>query len=361
MKPSPAATLTLLRRILASRIFRYGFVALTLALGAEYVASQWGDIHHALSRIGALSSVLSLLFVLAALVGAMLTWRVLMAGLGSPLPLLPASRVLFVGQLGKYLPGSVWPVLAQMELAAEHQVPRHRTGAASVISMCISLLCALLTGLVTLPFTGGVAQYWWAFLIAVPMVACLYPSVLNALLKFGFKLLKRPPLEQPMTGRVIATALGWSFLSWLCYGLAIWVLMIRVGAGPAGALPLAIGAFAFAFAVGFVIVLAPAGAGFRDVLLVALISPSIGTGPATAITLVSRAATTLADVIIAGAAVVSYRHARKRGLLPAASGAGTGAGNAAVGNASAGNTAAGNAAAGNPSAGNAGEGIRLSK
>jgi glycosyltransferase 2 family protein len=312
MKPSPALALTLVKRILASRSLRYGFVALTLALGVYYIADQWNDIHRALDRIGLPASALALASVLAALVCTMLVWRILLAGLGSPLPYLTASRVLFVGQLGKYLPGSVWPVLAQMELAAEHEVPRHRTGAASIITMGLSLLCALLTGVVTLPFTGGVTQYWWAFLIAAPLVACVYPPLLSTLLRFGFKILRRAPLEQPITGRVIATAMGWSLVSWVFYGLQIWVLMIRVGARPATALPLAVGGFAFAFAVGFVIVLAPAGAGFREILLIALLSPAVGTGPATAITLVSRVATTLADVIIAGVVIVSHRLEKKR-------------------------------------------------
>jgi hypothetical protein len=40
--------------------------------------------------------------VLAALVCTMLVWRVLLAGLGSPLSVSTASRVLSVGQLGKY-------------------------------------------------------------------------------------------------------------------------------------------------------------------------------------------------------------------------------------------------------------------
>ena len=73
------------------------------------------------------NSVRSVLFVCT-----MLVWRALMAGVGSPLSVGVASRVLFIGQLGKYLPGSVWPVLAQMELASDHKVPRARTAAASV-------------------------------------------------------------------------------------------------------------------------------------------------------------------------------------------------------------------------------------
>jgi hypothetical protein len=307
----------LLNRILGSRVLRYGFVAATVALGVYYIVDQWSDIHHALDRIGLAASVLSLVCVLAALVCTMLVWRVLLAGLGSPLTAPVASRVFFVGQLGKYLPGSVWPVLAQMELATEHNVPRLRAGAASMINMGLSLLCALLTAFVTLPFTSGFTHYWWGFLVALPLLACLYPPVLNALLRFGFKILRRPALEQPLRGKVIAVAMGWSILSWICYGLHVYVQVVRLGGHPASALPLAIGAFAFSWSVGFIIILAPAGAGFREILLVALLSPAVGTGPAAAITLVSRIATTLADGVTAGAAVLSHQREKRRAKLPA--------------------------------------------
>ena len=85
MKPSPALALTLVKRILASRFLRYGFVALALALGVYYVAGQWNDIHRALDRIGLPASVLALASVLAALVCTMLVWRILLAGLVSEL------------------------------------------------------------------------------------------------------------------------------------------------------------------------------------------------------------------------------------------------------------------------------------
>lgn len=299
--------LTLAKRVLASRWIRYGFIAAALAFGVYYVVGQWHDIHHALDRIGLAASLLALLSVLFALVCSMLSWRALLAGLGSRLPFLTASRVLFVGQLGKYLPGSVWPILAQMELAAEHKVPRHRTGAVSLITMGISVLCGLLVGLVALPFTGGIGQYWWAFIVAVPMAACVYPPVLNRLLGFGFKILRRPSLEKPMTGRAVAASVGWSVLSWIFYGVQIWILMVQSGAHETSAFPLAIGTFAFAMAIGIIVIPVPAGAGLREVLIVAMLTPMVGPASATAITLVSRIVTVLGDGVVAGLAIVSYR------------------------------------------------------
>jgi hypothetical protein len=128
--------MALISRLLASRIFRFGFVALTLAFAAWYIVGHWSGIRSGLNSIGLLAALGALACVLAALVCTMLVWRALMAGLGSPLSVGVASRVVFVGQLGKYLPGSVWPVLAQIELASEHKVPRARRAADAAVHAC---------------------------------------------------------------------------------------------------------------------------------------------------------------------------------------------------------------------------------
>ena len=307
-----AALLALARAFLGSRLVRYGFVAVTIALGAYAVSRRWTDIHGALGHIGLRWSAAALAFVLAALVTSMLSWRALLTGLGSPLPVPISARIMFVGQLGKYLPGSVWPVLAQMEIATAHKVPRHRTALASVLTMLVALLTGLIIALVTLPFAGGNTPYVWAFAAAPVLLACLYPKVLN----YGFsrllKLARRPPLEHPLSARAIGISLGWSFLSWLCYGIQVWLLAVRAGAPAGRSLPVAIGAFAFAWCAGFLVILAPAGAGVRDVVMVAMLSPVLSVGPATAVVLVSRAVTIAADLITAGAAAAYYRRDKKR-------------------------------------------------
>jgi len=50
------------------------------------------------------------------------------------------------------------------------------------------------------------------------------------------------------------------------------------------------------------VVFVPVGVGVREILLVATLSPAIGTGGATAVALVSRALTTAGDLITAAAA-----------------------------------------------------------
>ena len=306
--------MALLSRIIGSRLVRYGFVVLTVAIGVWAVVADWHDIGPALGRIGLPISLASLALTLAALVASMWTWRVLLAGLGSPLKFSAAARVMFVGQLGKYLPGSVWPVLAQMEMGTAYQVPRSRAASAGLVNMPVSLLSAMLAALVTLPFTGGSTGYLW-YIAATPLLlACLHPKVLNYLLGLMFRLARRPPLEQPLTGRVIATSVAWSFLSWLLYGAALWLLAIRVGVPAGVGYPLSVGAFALGFALGFVVILAPAGAGVREVVIIAILSHPAGVtySDALAVTLVWRAVTVAGDLIVAGLAMANRRGRSER-------------------------------------------------
>jgi uncharacterized membrane protein YbhN (UPF0104 family) len=101
----------------ASRAFRWGFVAVTVALGGYAVAAQWGQVSRSLDRMGPLTVALALISVLLGALMSMQVWRALLASLGSPLPVPGTARILFLGQLGKYLPGSVWPVLGRWSSA----------------------------------------------------------------------------------------------------------------------------------------------------------------------------------------------------------------------------------------------------
>ncbi len=294
-------------RLLASRPVRWGFITVTVALGAYAVVRQWTDVRAGLASLGFLAAAGALLGVLLAMLATMQVWRVLLGALGSPLPVRAAARIMFIGQLGKYLPGSIWPVLAQMELATAHRVPRHRSATASVLTMLLSLLTGLLIALVTLPFVAGSTPYLWAFLAAPILLVCLHPRVLNRVLARLLRLARRLPLEKPLTGRAIAGALAWAFASWGCYGLQMWLLATRVGLSDGTGVLLATGAFAFAWCAGFLVVFAPAGAGVREVLLVAMLGPAIGAGAATAVALVSRVVMTVGDLLTAAVAATCTR------------------------------------------------------
>src|SRR2546429_1126324 len=115
--------------------------------------------------------------VIAGLGCMMLAWRALLADLGSPLPLRPAARILFIAQLGKYVPGAVWAMAAQVQLARGYEVPRRRSASATVVAMLVTLATGLLVAAVALPLSSGAAArpYWGALAPGPPRRVPLCP------------------------------------------------------------------------------------------------------------------------------------------------------------------------------------------
>jgi uncharacterized membrane protein YbhN (UPF0104 family) len=290
------------KRIFVARPVRWAFATTAGGLCGLEVARQWGRVGPVLSHIGPWSAAGAMLSVLIAMFASMQVWRLLLAGLGSSLPVTSAARVVFVGQLGKYMPGSVWPVLAQMELSSAYGVPRHRSATASMLSPLITISCGLLAALLTLPFVAGSRSYLWTLAAAPVLLACLCPKVLNSGMARLLRLTRRPPLERPLARRTIAACAAWSVGSWVCYGMQIWLLADRLGAHGDAAVLRAFGGFALAWSAGFLAVFVPAGAGVREVVLVAVLAPVTGAVGAIAVALASRMLTTAGDLLAAAAA-----------------------------------------------------------
>jgi glycosyltransferase 2 family protein len=290
---------------------RAGFVVVAVGLAIWALWSRWPEVVSAVHRLDPVHLVLAALATVAngALTG--LAWRSLLADLGARLPVPLAARVFFVGQIGKYVPGSLWPMIVQAELAKRH-VARRSTVAATFVLLLLSGASALVVVLLTLPATpeGGGTAVRWAALLVVPVLALLHPSVLGRLLDRGLRLVGRPPLEQWTSLRGTAVATGWAVLAWLVAGLQIWLLSVPLGA-PATwrTLALAVGGYALAWVIGFVVVVAPAGAGAREVALAAVLSGVLDPGAVVVVVLLSRVLFTAADLTLAGIGFTAGRSA----------------------------------------------------
>jgi uncharacterized membrane protein YbhN (UPF0104 family) len=300
------------RHHLTGPAVRIAFLILAIALGIYAVARQWTQVRAGFAEIGPLVLLAALALALLTCFATFAVWRGLLAAFGSPLPRRDAARVFFVGQLGKYVPGSVWSVVAQMELGKKHAVPRSRSAAVAAVTMLVSLTTALLVAAATLPWASDSATdgYLWAFAAAPVLLIGLHPRIANPALQRLFRLIRRPPMERPLTGAALFQATTRSLISWVLAGLHIWLLAVQLGAPAGQTFLLAAGGFAFAWAVGFLIVFAPAGAGIRELILVAALSPVLDPGRATAVALASRLVTILADLLAAGLAAHTHRRHR---------------------------------------------------
>jgi uncharacterized membrane protein YbhN (UPF0104 family) len=296
---------------------RVAVAVVVLAAVVWAVARNWADVSVHLSRISWGVFVLS---SLAAAVGTWLTmvgWRVILADLGSPLHLAPSSGVYFVGQLGKYLPGSLWSVLVQADIASHLRVPRRRTAVSGLLTLALSLLTGLLVGLPAASFllqreSGG--SSWW-LIAAVPLVVVLgVPRILNALVALGLRTLRREPLEHELSARAVLTAVGLFVIVWLAFGVHT-LLLARAVAGDSphpDLVTAAVTGYALSVALGMLTIVLPAGLGAREGLLTLILSAAIPTPAAAAVAIVSRFIVTIIDVL---AALAGWLYARSHHLV----------------------------------------------
>jgi glycosyltransferase 2 family protein len=270
---------------------------------------QWDDIVEQLKRQHPAVVVAALLVALAGVFMSFLLWRGTLVVLGSSLPRRPAARLFFLTQLGKYLPGAVWPVLAQMRMGRDLGVPRQRMGLAFLLTLGLSTLVGILVGVAALPaLLQAEGRVVLLGLLAVPvLLALLVPRVLNGLLERALRLLRRPGLEMPSSGRDMTRGVGWAIAFWIVYGGHVWVLAVGLGADPWRTLPVAIGGFAIAFSLGPLLVVLPAGAGVREAVMVLLLHSVLSTSEATAVALTSRGILMATDGLLALAAGVTRR------------------------------------------------------
>lgn len=299
-------------------IARVAIAVVTLAALVYAVARNWADVSVHLSAISAGTFALS---TLAAAVGTWLTmlgWRLVLADLGSPLHLAPASGVFFVGQLGKYLPGSLWSVLAQADMAGRLGVPRRRTAVAGFIAIGFALLAGGLVGLpaASLLVTGGGSRFDWWLLLAVPVALLLFvPRLLNAMIALGLRMLRRAPLEHELSGRAVISSVGVMVLAWVAFGVHTLLLARAVSADGLAHPGLGLASmtgYALSVSLGMLTVVLPAGLGAREGLLTLVLATAIPTPAAAAVAITSRFIVTIVDVV---AALAGWLYARSHHLI----------------------------------------------
>ena len=291
------------------RVAPYLFIVLAGGAAVYAISRRRAELAVVLGQLGPLAVVCSLLFGMLGTGVSFLLWRQLLLGLGVDQPRTGSFRVFFVGQLGKYLPGSVWPVVAQMEWGKKMGIARRTILAANALTLALSLAVGLILGAALLPLTSSSAlqTFGWFYLFLPALLALLHPRTIPGLLDWLFARIGRPPLGQRLAWSAMWRAAGWALLSWVLLGLHLYALTSGLGVTGARLLAATIGGFALAASVGILFVPAPAGAGIRDVVLIATLGISLTGAQALGVGLGSRVLLIVADLLMAALAVLGAR------------------------------------------------------
>lgn len=297
--PSPAGRRSLLRRAV-----RIGWIVVLVAAFAFALRSRWTEVSDQLVSLEIWRLCVSAVFGLLGVGLSAGIWHAMLRGIGETLSLPVSLRIFFVGQIGKYVPGAVWPAVTQAALAREHGVAPRATVTAVTLFIWVHLVTGAAVAVAVLAATGDLPV--WTLAVLPVLLALLAPPVLRSTLQGLLRLARREPLRALPGAAHLLAACGWALAMWACYGLHLQALTAAVHQ-PIGPVRAA-GVFAAAWCIGFVLLVAPAGVGPREGAMVALLPLTAGAGLLVA--LVSRLILTAVDAVWAGVTGISPSSAR---------------------------------------------------
>ncbi|WP_454116616.1 lysylphosphatidylglycerol synthase transmembrane domain-containing protein [Microbacterium aurum] len=293
------------------KITRWVLILAVIAFAVWYFARMWEPVTAAVSAMNPWWVAGSFGVLLVGLVANALSWTTILNGLGHPLPVARGAQIMLVGQLGKYVPGSVWAYVLQMELGRQHGVARARVLVTSLYAAGIGVVSSLILGAFALPqIAAGHPALLWLFVLLPLGLVCLHPAVMTALANLALKLFRREPLEHRVGFGTIAKAVGYSLGSYVLYGVHLWLL--TDGTVAFTEIVLMSAALSLGFTAGLFAFILPSGVGVREAVLIGLLSVVIPVAEASAISLVSRGMFTAGDLLTAGAAAVVAALMRRR-------------------------------------------------
>ena len=254
---------------------------------------------------------LGLVLAAVGMVAIAVPWRNVLEVLGGRLSTADVVARYFVGELGKYLPGGVWPILGRGELARRAGVPRPAAYGSVLLSLAALYLAAsvvVIAGLPAVVSDDGAGTL--APLVLLPLgILALHPAVVGAVIGLLARVARRPiDVQVPSWSTSVALVVRY-VPAWLAIGGATWAVARSLDTDAA---LLDVGTAAvLSWIVGFVVVPVPGGVGVREAAFVAA-AGSLDPGVAAVAAVVARILFVVVDAVGAAVGSVSLRRAGRR-------------------------------------------------
>jgi glycosyltransferase 2 family protein len=213
------------------------------------------------------------------------TWRQTVIAWGARIGWGAATRVWFISNLGRYVPGKVWQIGAMGALAQEAGVSGVAAAGSSLLVNLVNLLAACLVVLLAgsrqlagPAFTMGLVLFFAAVAAA--------PWLLPPLARIAQRISGREIPEPRIPPLAIVFAIAGCALAWNLYGIAFRKLAVALFGAPAGLTSAYTAVFTLSYLMGYLAIFAPGGIGVREGVLTSLLATTgLATG-AVAVTLV---------------------------------------------------------------------------
>ncbi len=270
-------------------------VAIVLAM-ALFAQRQGSEVLDVLRNVEIWPLLASFLLATTHLTLITLIWIQVLGVEARTLPARTSAGLFLVSQMGKYIPGSVWPIVVQMQVAGAYGVTRAAVARAFAVNLGLAITSASAVILGLSPLIGlpaglrGGPVLLSGVLVGAGIVLVLTASAVHGRFRAIMQVFVRT------TPQVLVSGTALQLVAWTAMGGHLYLLMRAVGFDDDLLFARSVSGFALAFLAGLVVIMAPAGAGVREGVLVLLLAPASTDVPAVAAAaLLSRLLLTITD------------------------------------------------------------------
>lgn len=271
-----------------------------IAFVVRTIVTKRTEVSEAFSHLNGFTLIASLLLGLSAMTLIGYLWTRMLVTKGHHAPPRSAMAWYFAGQLGKYVPGGIWPIVGRAELATRGGVPRSDAYAATGLSMATTYLAAALAICI-----GSLLSWSYpiAGIVGLAALALGFMTFSNSTLRA-----KVLSLLNRVSPRASALTEPRRLLVLTITHLPAWILMSLSTSVTATAFGADIGITHMLFITsaswlaGFVVVGVPGGIGVRESVFTALAGTALNPGLAVSLALASRVVFIAVDLLGALAA-----------------------------------------------------------
>jgi len=275
------------------------FAAAAFWFVGRTIVRYWGDVERSLAALTPRPGPIfaSALLVLLAYVVLIETWRLMLGNWEGRRPMAfgEASRIWFVSNLGRYVPGKIWQIAALSALAQRRGVsPVAATGSALIVNLANVLsgfVVALAGGLQLLDATTH-GRSGTAIVVALVLLAglLLLPVLLPPAAALAGRVTGKLRRAPQVPARSVWVATIGTAAAWALYGAGFALLAHGLLPGLPGGLWDFVAVYTVSYLAGYLFVPAPGGLGVREWTMVQglTVLGIAGPGDAWTIAFVSR-------------------------------------------------------------------------
>jgi uncharacterized membrane protein YbhN (UPF0104 family) len=292
------------RRGQVLRILGLVLAIVTVVFMVLAVVDRWDDLAALVRDADPAWLVAATLGYAAAEVLYAFSWPFTLRRMGHDVPSVRGASAFQLAQMGKFVPGGIWPAVGRVGTAGPLGVPPREVTAGWTFETATSVAAAIaITGI-----SGAASTLLFDDVSEAlrTLEAILAGVGMGLAVLAGRKAANRIAQRSILDDRSVVELFGWHLAVWSTYATGAALISVALG----GPFWTAIGAFAVSWLAGTVVVGAPAGLGVREAVMTAALTPSAGATTALAVALGSRAIWTVVSLALAAVAAPGLRGSR---------------------------------------------------